>query len=71
MQEVISKLINERLDLIEKIGRLGNFVSKYGHMFNNKYVELLNKQHSIMIDYMHVLEDRLQLLKGETDDKEN
>ena len=65
MNEVISKLINERLDLIEKIGRLANFVTKYGQVYNNEYIELMNKQHSIMIDYVHVLDDRIALLKGE------
>ena len=71
MQEVISKLINERLDLIEKIQRLRDFVNKYGQLFNNKYVELMNKQRSIMVEYIQVLDDRIKMLKGETDDEES
>lgn len=68
MEEVISKLINERLELIEAKQRLYNFISSYGQICNNKYVELLNKQYSIMSDYVNVLGDRIAMLKGETND---
>lgn len=65
MKEVISKLINERLDLVEKIQRLVDFINKYSPVFNDKYIELLNDQRNIMVDYVHVLDDRIALLKGE------
>ena len=65
MKDIISKLINERFELIEKIQNLANFVSEYSQVFNDKYLELLNDQYSIMVDYAHVLDDRIAMLKGE------
>lgn len=65
MKEVISKLIVERLELVDKTQRLHDFIVKYNQLFTHEYVELLNKQHSIMIDYVNVLNDRIALLKGE------
>ena len=65
MDEVISNLINERLLLIEKSKRLSNFIAEYGKVFNDKYIALMRKQHSIMADYITVLDDRIAMLKGE------
>lgn len=64
MNEVLSKLINERAEIKEKISKLNTFIIKWSHMFNNEYISLLKEQGEILDAYLDVLNQRIDMMKG-------